>query len=382
MPSRPWLLAWRRYGAALPARAAEPARAVYLNFSDGTENLTQVAVDDAPTNGSSVGMATPYPAFNWPSVATGATTRGEVVGRVVRQVHEIFLPYNVVVTTTRPASGPYTMVLIGGSPRDIGVDLNVAGLAYMDCGDQQKSNVVFAFSEAVRSSERGLATTIAQEAGHAFGLEHTAARRDIMHPTIDPLQAGFLDEEVPLLGDRRCGPATQNSHRRLLEIVGAWAGEAKPIDDGTRADRNPPRVDLSEPADGGLAAPLPQPVTIRAEVSDEGGIDRVVLMAAGERSVLFRPPFRWSLAGLPAGPLTVTVTAVDSSGNPQVVTRELLLLADHSAAPALGCSAAGSLSRERRGARYGNADANGCLLLLAVALGLGWRTCVGRRRPL
>src|SRR5688500_14407511 len=125
-------------GPAHAALAAEPPRLVYLNFSDGSETLRRVPVDDAPTNGSAVGMAAPYPAFVWPTVGTGATTRAEVVRRVVRQVHEIFLPYNVVVTTTRPPAGPYTMVLIGGKARDIGVELNVAGLAYMDCEDLQK----------------------------------------------------------------------------------------------------------------------------------------------------------------------------------------------------------------------------------------------------
>ena len=61
-----------------------------------------------------------------------------------------------------------------------------------------------------------------------------------MHPMVDARQSRFLDEEMPLLGDRACGRTTQNSHRRLLELVGAWPGVSKPLDDGTRADRTPP----------------------------------------------------------------------------------------------------------------------------------------------
>jgi hypothetical protein len=297
--------------AQAPPPPGSAPRTVYLNFSNGSETLTFAAEDDAVTNRSSTGAAAPYPAFSWPGINTGLLTQAELVRRVVRRVHEIFLPYNVLVTTTRPAAGPYVMVMIGGHPRDIGVSLTVAGLAFMDCRNEVPSDVVFAFPEMLRGSEHGLVVTIAQEAAHAFGLEHTTNRADIMYPTVAAEQASFPDEQNPIL-DGICGNSVQNSHTRLLSIVGPWLGDDKPIDDGTRADRQPPTLTWLEP---GPDQPVPQPFTVRVQAEDEGGIDHVLLAAEGDRGTLYRPPFSWSLAGFPAGPLTVTVIAYDASGN-------------------------------------------------------------------
>ncbi|HEY0712379.1 MAG TPA: hypothetical protein VGF45_06880, partial [Polyangia bacterium] len=220
---------------------------VYLNFSDGTETITFAPIDDATTNRSSLGAASPYPAFAWPTIGTGVETRAQVIARITRRVHELFLPYNVLITLTRPTSGPYTTVMIGGGPRDIGVEQNLGGVAYMDCGNQENVNLVFAFPSSLRGSEHGLVVTIAQEAAHAFGLEHTESRRDVMHPELSPEQVRFLDEETAIFGDRLCGNVSQNSHRKLLEVVGPWLGDAKPLDDGNRLDRDPPALALVAP---------------------------------------------------------------------------------------------------------------------------------------
>jgi hypothetical protein len=354
---------------AAPAAAQGP-RVVYLNFSDGTETLRRGPADDAPTTTSQIGAATPYPPFRWPTVTTGAVTRAELIGRIARRVHEVFLPYDVLITLSRPAAGPYTMVMIGGRPRDIGVDLEVAGLAFMDCTDAQPSNLVFAFAEALRGNEQGLVATIAQEAAHAFGLEHTDRPEDLMHPMVDPRQTRFLDQEMPLLGDRACGRTTQNSHRRLLELVGAWAGAAKPLDDGTRADRTPPWLVLMDPPEDG--GPLPQPLRVRAEVSDDGGIDQVILAAGGTRQIRQRPPFDWSLGGFPAGPLTLTVTAIDRSGNVQTVERRLVLQADPGPG---GCRFIPGRSAPEHAAWL-------VLLGLALVLAFRLRPCGPRRHPI
>jgi hypothetical protein len=353
-----------------PAPTTPPLRTpkiVYLNFSDGSETLTYAPEDDASNNRSSTGAAAPYPEFSWPGINTGLVTRAELVRRVVRRVHDIFLPYNVLITTTRPAAGPYVMVMIGGHPRDIGVSLTVAGLAFMDCRNEVASDLVFAFPAMLRGSEHGLVVTIAQEAAHAFGLEHTSNRADIMYPTVAPEQASFVDGEEPVL-DGICGNSTQNSHTRLLSIVGPWLGDAKPIDDGTRADRQPPTLTFLEP---GQDQPVPQPFTVRVQAEDEGGIDHVLLAAEGDRGTLYRPPFSWSLAGFPAGPLTVTAIAYDASGN--TTTRSATFTLGGAPAPlAGGCSAA----RPVPGARPSPLPLAGLgLVILLLA-------CIGRSRPL
>ncbi|HEY0709154.1 MAG TPA: Ig-like domain-containing protein [Polyangia bacterium] len=315
--------------------ATDQPEVVYLNFSDGTEAITFAPIDDATTNRSSLGVAAPYPAFAWPTIGTGVETRAEVIARITRKVHALFLPYNVLVTLKRPATGPYTTVMIGGGPRDIGIDQNLGGVAYMDCGNQEDANLVFAFPSNLRGSEQGLVFTIAQEAAHAFGLEHTESRRDVMYPELAPEQVGFLDEDTAILGERLCGNTTQNSHRKLIEMVGPWLGDEKPFDDGAGVDREPPTLSLVSPADGATVA---QPFLLEAAALDAGGIDRVTLSltpgtSPAELAVLRRPPFSFSLGGLPAGPLAVSLTAYDRSGNATTVAATLNLLADQAPPP-------------------------------------------------
>jgi hypothetical protein len=308
---------------------AEPAHAelLYLNFSDGMETIFHAELDDAPKNQSSIGGAAPFPAFSWPSLVDGSNTRTELARLVARRVHEIFLPYNVLVTTARPAAGPYTMVIIGGGPADLGFDTRVGGLAYLDCGNVQPSNVVFAFPAALRGSLHGLVVTIAQEAAHAFGLEHTTNPRDIMHPRLDPAQAEFPDQESPIFGEHHCGSAVQNSHRRLLDIVGPWVGDEKtgdekPFDLGGREDKTPPRLLLLEPLSGSIVR---QPFVVRVSAEDDVGIDRVVLAVGDERHAQRRPPFAWSLAAFPEGPLTLAVTGYDESGNAAFASTQVIV---------------------------------------------------------
>jgi hypothetical protein len=315
-----------------PAEAAAP-QVVYINFSDGSETLTSSDVDDAVTNQSSIGAVARYPPFFWPGLTDGTISRRDLIRTVSRQVNEAFLPYNVFVTTTRPASGPYTMVMVGGSPTLVGYDGRIAGIAFMDCSNRQPSNIVFAFPTALRGSVHGLYATIAQEAAHAFGLEHTVDPTDLMYPKIDPAQARFQDRDNAISGDRLCGQETQNSHRRLLDTVGAWPGGPKPFDEGGGPDLDPPVVIIREP---GPTAPVPQPFTLRATVDDDGVVDHVTVEAGEQTFTATHGPYAWSLAGFPPGPLLVKVTAVDGNGNHASTSVALTVSSEETGGCAMG----------------------------------------------
>jgi hypothetical protein len=214
---------------------AQAAQVLYLNFSDGTEDIVQGEADNAARNESMMGSATPYPAFQWPGV-DGAEARAALVQDVTRQVHEAFLPYDILVTTTRPAAGPYTMVMIGGNPSLFRMEPRVAGVAFMDCDDRQAANIVYAFPEPLGSNVHGLFTTIAQEAAHALGLQHSSDPNDLMYPRVDLAQRNFQDRASTVASPRYCSDQTQNSHRRLLDLLGAWAGPDKPMGGPVIAD--------------------------------------------------------------------------------------------------------------------------------------------------
>jgi hypothetical protein len=215
---------------ATQARAEVGPQVLYLNFSDGTEDIVRADGDDPAHNRSIMGTASPYPAFAWPD-ATTIEDRRALIRHITAEVNQAFLPYNLLVTTVRPTSGPYTMVVVGGGPALFAMDARVAGVAYMDCDNHQASNVVFAFPEPLGDNEHGLFSTIAQEAAHAFGLQHSTDPNDIMYPRVDLQQVSFQDRESPVAKPRFCGSATQNSHRRLLEILGPWMGGPKPSSD-------------------------------------------------------------------------------------------------------------------------------------------------------
>jgi hypothetical protein len=212
------------------ARASSAAPEVlYLNFSDGTEAVVRADSDDAALNHSVLGSVAPYPAFAWPDMNDDDARRA-LVRDLTEQINQAFLPYNILVTSTRPASGAYTMVMIGGEPALLGMEPRVAGVAFMDCENHQRSNVVFAFPAPLGGSLHGLFATIAQEAAHALGLQHSSDPNDLMYPRVDLSQRGFQDRESAVGSPRYCGQSTQNSHRRLLDLLGAWTGGDKPVD--------------------------------------------------------------------------------------------------------------------------------------------------------
>jgi hypothetical protein len=221
------------------ARAAGQ-EVLYLNFSDGTENVIQADNDDSSRNRTIMGSATPYPAFTWPGVEDESARRN-LIDDLTRRVQEAFAPFDIVITTTRPAAGPYNMVMIGGDPSVFQMDARVAGVAYMDCDNRQYSNLVFAFPRPLGGSVHGLFSTISQEAGHALGLQHSSDPTDLMYPRVDVSQRSFQDRETPVASPRYCEGATQNSHKRLLQLVGA-RGEPAPTRLGA--------TELSAPAMG------------------------------------------------------------------------------------------------------------------------------------
>jgi hypothetical protein len=230
--------------ARSPVWAAGPPAVLYLNFSDGREGVVRAEVDNAAQNRSVMGSIDKFPTFAWPGM-DDENARQTLVRDLAGKVNEAFLPYNVVVTTRRPRSGPYTMVLIGGNPAVFSLDPRVAGIAFMDCDNRQATNVVFAFPAPLGGSVHGLFATIAQEAAHAFGLQHSADPDDLMYPRVDVTQRGFIDRDNPVASPNLCGPTTQNSHRRLMALLGPWTGGVKLVDDAP--DGDPP------PLEGGCA---------------------------------------------------------------------------------------------------------------------------------
>jgi hypothetical protein len=141
-------------------------------------------------------------------------------------VKKMFAPFDVTVTDQRPSHDDFMMVVVGGKPADIGVGggHHVSGLAPFN-GHAIPRAVVFAFAAAMQNEPRAVCETVAMEVAHAYGLDHAYLCKDVMTYLRGCGPKSFVDADVPC-GEsktRTCegGAKTQNSYRRLVEVLGA-----------------------------------------------------------------------------------------------------------------------------------------------------------------
>jgi len=145
--------------------------------------------------------------------------------QVVSCVAKLFEPFDVTVTDVAPPDlDNIVLVPVGGRPGDLGVtDRRVGGLAPFNGGVIARP-IVFAFSAQLGNRVRDVCETIGMEVAHAYGLDHGYLCSDVM-TYLQPCGAKrFVDKDI------RCGEAkprnceggepTQNSYRRLLQVLG------------------------------------------------------------------------------------------------------------------------------------------------------------------
>ena len=119
--------------------AKPPCNVLYLNFE--SQALTS-GTEDATNNVSSI--------INQPEVAPGYRqsdpNRAMKMLDITGQVKGALQPFGVTVVTTRPASGDYTMVIIGGASQDIGLQAGFGGTApFKGCDMPIPKRITFAF---------------------------------------------------------------------------------------------------------------------------------------------------------------------------------------------------------------------------------------------
>lgn len=202
---------------------------LYLGLDGAT--ITKVSSGgSAPTDTSPLCGAT-ITAFEH---APLGPSRSEVIADLVREVRALFAAYDLEVVTARPAAPQYQMAVVGGAPALCGFPAGYSGMAPLDCGDANPSDVLFVFSDGITSLKM-LAIVIAHEAGHAYGLPHSSAPCDVMSNKLcdgpaGPLAKTFLDTSAAVTPDHlgKCGLSTTNSHRQLLTLLGprAASGDA------------------------------------------------------------------------------------------------------------------------------------------------------------
>lgn len=256
---------------------------------------------------------------------------------VLQAVRDHFAGFGVRVVAERPNDWvPYTMAVIGGQWDDTAATSVVRGVApTVDCGRVNQRHTVFAF---VGSEEPTVqqATTISQEAGHAFGLDHVLGDGLVMSydfaAAVSQFSSGCVDlcERACQGRDsifceaehtQYCDVGMQDSRAELL----ATFGDDQP-------DTEAPSVQIVAPADGTVLSPGSD-LEVEVEITDNyGGVGwRFELVLDGNvvaEEIAFDRALTWSLSTLPEGEYEVRVLAEDHADHQTIATANVAVTDD------------------------------------------------------
>lgn len=255
--------------------------------------MTAAAQQDAPHDVTAVsgiprGNSYSLPEFKNFNNEIGAAADAEW-SQIVACVAQTYSYFDIHVTDVRPPAGNYGMSIVAGTQDRIGLSIpGLLGISQLDCAGPLDNVISFVLSEAHRQISgtskayvRELCTTIAHEAGHAFGLQHefrfiednSSACSDPMSydtGTCNPDQRYFRNKiaacgrftEEPC----NCPNNAANSHALLFNVFGPGTPTVPP-----------PTVAFTVPA----AANAPISSTIAVSSGSRRGVNRVELYLNG-----------------------------------------------------------------------------------------------------
>lgn len=260
--------------------ASTGPRVLFVNF-DGQSLTPTTGWSDAAANTTPIGKGGTIPPFQGNRQT------------VLTQVRAFFAPFNVEVVATRPSSGAYEMVMVGGKGGDIG-EKPYWGLAALDCNDMHPNSVGFTYGGEILESfvQAGygsdspkylytVASVVAHEAGHMFGLLHTLGTCDLMsyeRHELCPYQFSFLDQVTPLRATDKAksclGQPTQNSYQQLLATLGAKGSQQSGLPPSPPAPPTPAPPPTPPTTPPSAPPPTPAPVSCVDKcdsIGDQGG---------------------------------------------------------------------------------------------------------------
>jgi hypothetical protein len=289
---------------------------IFLNF-DGA-SLSQGGSDSKNNRTELIASASlAYPAMgSWTKL--GGRDKG--ITDIIAELKLLFMKVGVEFVTQRPASGDYTMAVVGGDGSGVVASGGDAvGISPLDCKNSNKNDIVLIFGDKLGGSAKDIAFVIAHELGHSFGLEHVDDPTSIMAPALTNQTCCWTTSSVQ--APSTCGRSQQDDERVLLENVGAGPG-----------DTTAPRVWFSSPGDGAV---LPQNFSATADAIDDLRIHHVTLYLDGQKKLeLPAGPYAVFFSNLPAGEHVLKAEAVD--WKPNTTSVEIKVTVDP------GCMTAGT----------------------------------------
>jgi MYXO-CTERM domain-containing protein len=263
---------------------------IYLNRCAGGCLLQPGTDDDATT-------ANPTSAIvSGPSNLSEFMFGDTVWNEFVTCMKEVYSPFNVQVTETRPGAGvQYHHAIVAGTTAEaMGLMPGTLGVAIVrgDCAPRNNAvSLTLANSHANNTKTAlTLCWTAAQESAHAFGLDHSfqftsgqSACNDPMTYREDCGGQKFFRNDSAQCGTNKVAPCncgtTQNSHGKLLVVFGP--AEGAPL-------VPPPDSTITSPTTGMLGA------SVGVSAGSKRGVSKVELIING---------FKWAeTKGAPFGP--------------------------------------------------------------------------------
>lgn len=145
--------------------AAPPdCNVVFLNFE--SQALT-LGVEDSSLNQSSIINAP----VTVPAYLVNDVDRDAKMAEIATQVSGTLGLLDVVVVTDRPATGDYTMVMMGGSSTDSGLASGIGGIsAFAGCNQPIPKRITFAFDTIVGTAQPAFASANIAMGSYLVGL--------------------------------------------------------------------------------------------------------------------------------------------------------------------------------------------------------------------
>ncbi len=360
LPMPPEVLAAESDGRPKLANEGGAPKVLFVNM-DGAM-MRGGSCNNAPANCSNIvqspcSAGTAFPAY------TGTPEQRALLIKILKRY---YIEFNISVVTTRPTTGNYSMVMVGGTPSDVCYPTDQAlGVALLDPANMTENDVTFAFAAASQNDPSTVALTIAQEHAHAYGLEHTNDMYDLLYPVALPgiESAGYLDRDMGLLDAAGnptrsvwTGMMTQNSYRLMLQTSGPSGA----------MDTETPTAVITYPMDGQSGFRPGRDIRVRMTIDDDfppmryRSVDLVVDEGLPTAQTISKTmwPYTFTVQVATEGAHTMQLKVTDSA-NHVGMSSLVHFVAGNAGAGGAGAGGAGGTGGGMAGAGGGMAGAGG-----------------------
>jgi len=303
-------------GTPVPPSTEHVSKVIFVNPCRGGCTFTKSSpgVSDAINNLTWLGSA---PQGSTITISEFSHPQ-EVWDATIACIRDVYLPYGVSVVDVDPGQVPHHEAVLAGRAQELPI-AGALGVAPLGAGACAPADNVISFSFANNhgptqnlSLAEAMCWTVAQESAHSYGLEHEFDCSDPL-TYLDNCDGPkyFRDIDAPCgeFSERPCvcGGNAQNSHERLLGVLGM--GQVTP----------PPVVNIGQPADGSTVNPG---FSVFATAVDDRGVNHIDLYINGWKWAEIPGVWKKSSSyvldipgGVPDGVMNIEVRACNDTGS-------------------------------------------------------------------